>query len=68
MFIRKKDKDNTKLGLSKYKTDRLTEAIKDISKKLGPLLKLNLGGTDIIITTAPDHTCALFRKTGAKSN
>ncbi|KAJ8924762.1 hypothetical protein NQ315_000915 [Exocentrus adspersus] len=52
----------------KYKVDRLTEAIQDISKQLGPIFKLNLGGRDIVITTNADHTETLFRNEGLRPN
>nr|WCC58044.1 cytochrome P450 [Pharsalia antennata] len=52
----------------KYKSDKLTEAIRDISKKLGPIFRLNLGGQDLVISTNADHTETLFRNEGVRPN
>ncbi|XP_068893179.1 cytochrome P450 CYP12A2-like [Tenebrio molitor] len=48
----------------KYKADRLTEAFLDINKTLGPIFKLKLGGSDMVITLDPDHTQILFQSEG----
>lgn len=48
----------------KYKSEKLTEAIHDISKTLGPIFKLNLGGMDILITINANHTEAMYRNEG----
>ncbi|RZC32340.1 cytochrome P450 CYP12A2-like [Asbolus verrucosus] len=50
----------------KYKAERLTEAFIDISKRLGSIFKLNLGGSNMLITLDPDHTQILFRNEGPK--
>lgn len=42
----------------------MTEAVEDISKKLGPIFKLKLGGTNIVFTTDADHTETLCRNEG----
>lgn len=42
----------------------MTEAVEDISAKLGPIFKLKLGGANIIITTDADYTEALVRHEG----
>ncbi|KAF5295478.1 hypothetical protein FQR65_LT10466 [Abscondita terminalis] len=52
------------LPWGKYKTERLTEAVVNISKSLGSIFKLKLGGIDIVMTTNADHTETLFRKEG----
>ncbi|KAG5892918.1 hypothetical protein JTB14_006233 [Gonioctena quinquepunctata] len=49
-----------------YKSERLTEAVQDIAEKLGPIFKLTLGGTDIVITTDADNTETLFRNEGIR--
>ncbi|KAI4469416.1 cytochrome p450 family 4 [Holotrichia oblita] len=49
---------------AKYQLERLTEAVEDISAKLGTIFKLNLGGTNLIVSTDADHTEALFRNEG----
>ncbi|KAK9718153.1 Cytochrome P450 [Popillia japonica] len=49
---------------AKYQLERLTEAVEDISAKLGPIFKLKLGGANIIITTDADYTEALVRHEG----
>ena len=36
----------------------------DLSKKLGPVFKLQLGGTDVIVTVDADDTRPLFRHEG----
>lgn len=43
--------------------DRLTEAILDISKTLGPIFKLNLG-QDIVVTVNADDARTLFLNEG----
>lgn len=48
----------------KYRLEKLTEAVEDISKSLGPIFKLNLGGTEIVVTTDAQHTEQLFRNEG----
>ncbi|KAF2879869.1 hypothetical protein ILUMI_26299 [Ignelater luminosus] len=48
----------------KYKAERLTEAVANLSKTLGPIFKLKLGGIDLLITTNADHTETLFRNEG----
>ncbi|CAH1170206.1 unnamed protein product [Phaedon cochleariae] len=50
----------------KYKSERLTEAVADISKQLGPIFKLNLGGSTLVITTDANNTETLFRNEGVK--
>ncbi|XP_075229095.1 putative cytochrome P450 49a1 isoform X2 [Lycorma delicatula] len=50
----------------KYKTERLTEAVYDLSKELGPVFKLRLGGEDYVITTNADDTRTLFLNEGRK--
>lgn len=50
----------------KYKSDRLTEAIQDISKELGPIFKLNFSGTQLVITTDADYTETMFRNEGIR--
>ncbi|KAJ8957083.1 hypothetical protein NQ318_007296 [Aromia moschata] len=50
----------------KYKSERLTEAVKDISKNLGPIFKLNLGGANLLITTDANQTRTLFRSEGLR--
>ncbi|XP_057662779.1 cytochrome P450 CYP12A2-like [Diorhabda carinulata] len=60
--------DHTYLFLpgGKYKSERLTEAVKDISSKLGPIFRLKLGGADMVITTNADDTETLFRNEGIR--
>ncbi|KAF5282396.1 hypothetical protein FQA39_LY17593 [Lamprigera yunnana] len=48
----------------KYKTERLTEAIIDISKTLGPIFRLKLGGINIVMSTDAEVTETLFRNEG----
>ncbi|KAK5642950.1 hypothetical protein RI129_009117 [Pyrocoelia pectoralis] len=48
----------------KYSTERLTEAISDISERLGPIFRLQMGGTNFVITTNADDTETLFRTEG----
>ncbi|CAH0546821.1 unnamed protein product [Brassicogethes aeneus] len=48
-----------------YKFERLTEAVLDISKTLGPIFKLNLGIT-LLITTNANDTKTLFRNEGVQ--
>ncbi|XP_008190935.1 cytochrome P450 CYP12A2 [Tribolium castaneum] len=50
----------------KYKSERLTEAFVDISKTLGPIFKLNLGGSAMVVTLDPDHTRILFQNEGTR--
>ncbi|XP_019871673.2 cytochrome P450 CYP12A2-like [Aethina tumida] len=49
-----------------YKTERLTETVLDISKKLGPIFKLNLGGMTLVITTNADDTQLMYRNEGVR--
>lgn len=48
----------------KYKVDRLTEAVLDISKTLGPIFKLNLSGKDMVITIDADDAKTLYLNEG----
>ncbi|KAK4877717.1 hypothetical protein RN001_010223 [Aquatica leii] len=48
----------------KYNTERLTEAVLDISKSLGSIFRLKLGGINIVMTTNADDTETLFRNEG----
>ncbi|XP_028147894.2 probable cytochrome P450 12a5, mitochondrial isoform X2 [Diabrotica virgifera virgifera] len=50
----------------KYKSERLTEAVEDIKKQLGPIFRLNLGGTNIVITTNADDAETMFRNEGIR--
>lgn len=52
--------------VGKYKPERLTEAVVDLSKQLGPIFKLNLNNEDILITTDADDTQTMFRHEGRK--
>lgn len=52
----------------KYKSEKLTEAIWDISKKLGPIFKLKLGGMQILITIDADQTKSMYRNEGKLPN
>ncbi|KAJ9594261.1 hypothetical protein L9F63_014317 [Diploptera punctata] len=47
-----------------YNAERLSEAVLDLSKKLGAVFKLRLSGTDIIVTVDADDTRTLFRHEG----
>ncbi|XP_074028255.1 probable cytochrome P450 49a1 isoform X2 [Leptinotarsa decemlineata] len=49
-----------------YQAERLTEAVLDISKQLGPIFRLNLGGTNMVITTDADNAEAMYRNEGTK--
>lgn len=48
----------------KYKSEKLTEAVYDISKELGPIFKLNLGGTQIVVSVDADDARTLYRHEG----
>lgn len=48
----------------KYKVDRLTEAVLDISKTLGKIFKLNFNGKDMVITIDADDAKTLFLNEG----
>lgn len=49
-----------------YKAERLTEAIVDLSQKLGPVFKLRLNNEDIVITVDADDTQTMFRHEGRR--
>ncbi|CAG9857711.1 unnamed protein product [Phyllotreta striolata] len=49
-----------------YKAEQLTEAVSDLTKQFGPILRLNLGGANMVITTDADHTETLFRNEGLR--
>ena len=42
----------------------MTEAVLDLSKKLGPIFKLKLGGINMVITVDPNHVKQLFYHEG----
>lgn len=48
----------------KYSSEKLTEAIYDISKDLGPIFKLNLGGQEIVISTDANDARKLYQNEG----
>lgn len=48
----------------KYKSEKLTEAVANLTRTLGPIFKLKLNGIDIVITTDPDDTRTLFQNEG----
>ncbi|GLV45684.1 Cytochrome P450 12b2 [Carabus blaptoides fortunei] len=48
----------------KYKSEKLTEAVYDISQQLGPIFKLNLGGTYIVVSVDADDARTLYRHEG----
>lgn len=52
------------LILGKYSAERVTEAVLEISKTLGPIFKLKLGEHYMLISTDADHTQVLFRNEG----
>ncbi|KAJ3662902.1 hypothetical protein Zmor_007219 [Zophobas morio] len=49
---------------AKYKSERLTEAFVDISRTLGPIFRLQLGATDMVVTLNPDDSRTLFQNEG----
>lgn len=50
--------------VGKYTLEKFTEAVYDISKQLGPIFKLNLAGSKMIITINADDTKTLFLNEG----
>lgn len=47
-----------------YKAERLTEAVMDLSRQLGPVFKLRLSGADSVVTVDADDTRTMFRHEG----
>ncbi|XP_021914797.1 probable cytochrome P450 49a1 isoform X1 [Zootermopsis nevadensis] len=47
-----------------YKLERLTDAVMDLSRQLGPVFKLRLNGADIVVTVDADDTRTMFRHEG----
>lgn len=48
----------------KYSLERFTESILEISKQLGPIFKLNLSGSKMVVTTNADDAKTLFLNEG----
>ncbi|KAG8277544.1 hypothetical protein J6590_040551 [Homalodisca vitripennis] len=49
-----------------YKVDKLTEAVEDLSKKLGPIFRLRLNGEDIVITVDANDTRTMYQHEGLR--
>uniref|UniRef100_A0A1B6MLQ6 Cytochrome P450 n=1 Tax=Graphocephala atropunctata TaxID=36148 RepID=A0A1B6MLQ6_9HEMI len=49
-----------------YKAEKLTEAVEDLSKKLGPIFRLRLNGEDIVITVNADDTRTMYQHEGLR--
>lgn len=44
--------------------ERLTEAVSDITKQLGPIFRLKLGGANVVVTVNADDAKTLFLNEG----
>lgn len=47
-----------------YKAERLTEAVMDLSRQLGPVYKLRLNGADFVVTVDADDIRTMFHHEG----
>lgn len=52
--------------VGKYSPEKLTEAVLDLSKQLGPIFKLSLNKEDIIITSSADDAKWMFKHEGRR--
>lgn len=52
--------------MGKYNAEKLTEAVLDLSKHLGPIFKLSLNNEDIVITSSADDTKTMFKHEGQR--
>jgi len=46
--------------------EKLSEAVDDLSKQLGPIFKLNLAGTEILVCLDPEDARSMFQHEGLR--
>jgi hypothetical protein len=46
--------------------EKLSEAVDDLSKQLGPIFKLNLAGTEILVCLDPEDARSMFQYEGLR--
>lgn len=49
-----------------YSMDKLSEAVDDLSKQLGPTFKLNFPGTEMLVCLDPEDARSLFQHEGLR--
>lgn len=52
--------------LGPYKFERLTEAVSDLMQKHGPIFRLRLGPSELLIITDPEDTRTLYQHEGRR--
>lgn len=50
--------------VGRYRCDRLTEAVRDLSARLGPIFRLRLGAQDVVVTTDAEDARTMYATEG----